>query len=177
MRLVDFITNSFVRITMNLVQNIFSSAVVIGTTITTIAFANPTSAAQTGTYVKVDLTTQSATLYKNGTADKTFQILTGKDSTPTPTGTFKINNNRQYTPGGNKITLTGSYGTAKVGIWNPFIGNSIAFHNAPWRQEYEFGNTKRRKKNGSHGCINMRFGDALYLYKNTKSGTPVYVSK
>jgi lipoprotein-anchoring transpeptidase ErfK/SrfK len=159
------------------VQNIFSTAMLVGASVSSIAFANPSYAASSGTYVKVNLTNQSATLYKDGSPDKTFQILTGKDSTPTPTGTFKINGNRQYTPSGNKITLTGSYGTAKVGIWNPFIGNSIAFHNAPWRQEYEFGNTQRRKKFGSHGCINMRYSDALYLYKNTKAGTPVFVSK
>jgi lipoprotein-anchoring transpeptidase ErfK/SrfK len=163
-------------------NKVFSAATILGITISTVLAAKPIEAvpsptASTSTYVKVNLTKQSATLYKNNTEDRTFQILTGSDKNPTPTGKFKINGNRQYTPGGNNITLTGSYGTAKVGIWNPFVGNSIAFHNAPWRKEYEFGNTERRKKNGSHGCINMRYSDALYLYKNTKSGTPVYVSK
>jgi lipoprotein-anchoring transpeptidase ErfK/SrfK len=143
-------------------NKVFSAATILGITISTVLAAKPIEAvpsptASSGTYVKVN--------------------LTGSDKNPTPIGKFKINGNRQYTPGGNNITLTGSYGTAKVGIWNPFVGNSIAFHNAPWRKEYEFGNTERRKKNGSHGCINMRYSDALYLYKNTKSGTPVYVSK
>jgi lipoprotein-anchoring transpeptidase ErfK/SrfK len=169
-------------IKMIALNKVFSNAAMLGISISTIFAVNPTLAApspiaSSGTYVKVNLTKQSATLYKNNTVDRTFQILTGSDKNPTPTGTFKINGNRQYTPGGNYITLTGSYGTAKVGIWNPFVGNSIAFHNAPWRKEYEFGNTERRKKNGSHGCINMRYSDALYLYKNTKSGTTVYVSK
>lgn len=163
---------------MSILKNFLTaSTVAVITTFssqTTIAEVSPTASS---TLVRINLTSQTATLYKNNTMVKTFQVMTGSDKNPTPTGTFKINNNRDYTPNGNNIVLTGSYGTARVGIWNPFIRNSIAFHNAPWRKEYEFGNPQRRKKFGSHGCVNMRYNDALYLYNNTKPGTTVIVSK
>ncbi len=183
-KIVVYINICFVNNNVINFSNFIKIVSVLGIVVSPLAIANPinaqettTSTSSSSTVVKVNLTNQTATLFKNNKKDKTFQILTGSNRNPTPTGTFKINGNRQYTPGGNYITLRGSYGTAKVGIWNPFIGNSIAFHNAPWRSEYEFGNAERRKKYGSHGCINMRYNDALYLYKNTKPGNTVIVSK
>lgn len=104
-----------------------------------------------------------------------YQILTGSDENPTPTGIFAINNNREIS-NTNSIELNGSYGTANVAVWNSFIDNSIAFHNAPWRQPWEFGNTKRRILNGSHGCVNMDLDDARDLYKRTYVGTAVIVT-
>ncbi len=131
-----------------------------------------------GLILWVDIKRQRLSVFKKSTKKfiTSYQIITGKDGYQTPTGSFFINSNREYDPDGNNIELRGSYGSAYVQIWNPFVGNSIAFHNAPWRQQYEFGSTARRGKFGSHGCVNMDLDDAKDLWKRTSNGTRVIVT-
>ncbi|MGL4758036.1 MAG: L,D-transpeptidase [Patescibacteria group bacterium] len=103
-----------------------------------------------------------------------YQILTGKNSKPTPTGVFYTNSNRQISSK-TDIKLTGSYGTALVSVWIPFIDNMIAFHDAPWRAQWEFGNKKQQEIKGSSGCINMDSQDVRhfwkYLFETKRPGT------
>lgn len=132
-----------------------------------------------GQIVWVDLKTQRVSVFKNKKFVVSYQVLTGSDANPTPTGTFKISNLGEYDPDGG-VELNGSYGTAYVSVWNPITfadGNEIAFHNAPWRTDWEFGRTTWRPENGSHGCINMSLLDSLDLYNRTRPGTVVYISK
>jgi lipoprotein-anchoring transpeptidase ErfK/SrfK len=128
--------------------------------------------------VWVDLKRQRASLFNKSTKKliTSYQIISGKKDYETPTGSFFINGNREFDPTGNNIELNGSYGSAYVQVWNPFIGNQIAFHNAPWRSPWEFGNTTNFINNGSHGCINMDPEDAPDLYKRTRNGTRVLVT-
>jgi lipoprotein-anchoring transpeptidase ErfK/SrfK len=129
--------------------------------------------------VWADLKTQRVSVFKNKKFVVSYQVLTGSDKNPTPTGTFKISNLGEYDPDGG-IELNGSYGSALVSVWNPITfadGNEIAFHNAPWRSDWEFGRTTWRPQNGSHGCINMSLLDSLDLYNRTRPGTVVYISK
>ena len=60
-----------------------------------------------------------------------------------------------------------------VHYWMPIYGD-IGLHDAPWRSS--FGRTIY-KYNGSHGCINLQYKTAKYIYKNAPVGTKVKVVK
>ena len=51
---------------------------------------------------------------------------------------------------------------------------SYGMHDATWRSKSQFG-TDRYTYDGSHGCVNMPYDAARYLYKNADKGTPVIV--
>jgi lipoprotein-anchoring transpeptidase ErfK/SrfK len=167
--------------TVTVVQSIATSTAQASTVVVQTKWdprLNNVTTGKDGLIVWVDIKKQRLSIFSRSNKKfiTSYQILTGKDGYETPTGSFFINGNREYDPNGNTIELTGSYGTAKVQIWNPFVNNEIAFHNAPWRSPSEFGSTSRRPKYGSHGCVNMDGDDALDLYKRTKNGTRVLVT-
>ena len=59
-----------------------------------------------------------------------------------------------------------------VDRWMPFDGG-IGLHDASWRSD--FGGDAYL--NGSHGCVNMRFEDADYVFDRVDVGTNVLVHK
>ena len=99
-------------------------------------------------------------------------VVTGtKGKTDTPTGNYVLRSyNKQY-----DTTLRGSYGSAHVYYWMPFIGNSIGFHDAAWRSTSDFNNNSTYTYNGSHGCVNMLSYDAQTLYSSLNNDTAVLV--
>lgn len=128
--------------------------------------------------VWVDLTKQRMSIFQSNEFVTSYQILSGKTTTPTPPGTYKVNA-RIFRPDDN-YNLYSAKGeiTAKVSYWIPFIGNLYAFHNASWRQFNEFGNTKVRPLRGSHGCINMSYADVEDFYTNyATKGLVVHITK
>jgi hypothetical protein len=113
--------------------------------------------------------------------ESTYPVITGKASTPTPSGVFRINSNREYIPNGG-VVLAGQGYQARVSVWNTISGdsissNSIGFHDASWRTPSELGLKNRKPNHGSRGCINMTLADALELYNKTKVGTWVLITK
>ena len=44
----------------------------------------------------------------------------------------------------------------------PFVGNAIGFHDATWQPG--FGGSMYMDGYGSHGCVNLSYGDAEALY-------------
>jgi lipoprotein-anchoring transpeptidase ErfK/SrfK len=132
--------------------------------------------------IVIKISEQKASLFQKNKFGKmefvrSFKVVTGKDKTPTPTGIFSINANRQITPGKNGVELNGSYGKAYVGVWLPFLDNQIALHNAPWRNPDEFGDVNNFRLKGSHGCVNMDRQDVEWLYNNLPNKTKVLVIK
>lgn len=55
----------------------------------------------------------------------------------------------------------------------PFDGG-IGLHDATWRNKFG-GNIYINK--GSHGCVNLPYQTAEYIYENVKVGTKVLVHK
>ena len=141
---------------------------------------NSVKPSRDGIIIWVNISRQRVSVFKNKKFVTSYQVVTGKNSTPTPLGTFKITNNKEYDPDGN-VELNGSYGTAYVHTWNPFSagnGNEYAFHDADgWRSYDEYGNTSVYPYDGSHGCVNMHAGDARQLYNTTNVGTVVHITK
>ena len=59
----------------------------------------------------------------------------------------------------------------KCNFWNNVSLCGIGLHDSTWRGGYFGGEIY--KYNGSHGCINMSYDDAKYVYDNVPYGTPV----
>lgn len=118
--------------------------------------------------IKISISKQKLYFYKKGKLVYRAPIVTGqKYEHDTPTGTFKIRGKAR------NIYLVGDDYRNFVHYWMPIYGD-IGLHDAPWRSS--FGSTIY-KYNGSHGCINLSYKTAKYIYKNAPVGTKVKVVK
>ena len=122
----------------------------------------------TRTFIRVDISSQSIVFYKNGKVKVRGSVVTGKNSTPTPTGTYKIRSKAK------NVHLIGDDYDVLVHFWMPFIGNSYGLHDAPWRSA--FGG-HIYPAGGSHGCINLPYNVAAKIYKYAPVGTKLIVRK
>ena len=125
----------------------------------------------------VDTARQRLTLFEDKKFVVSYQITTGKNATPTPTGTFKLNYTSNHANDGLSLRNANGGVTAKVTYWMPFVDDMIAFHNASWRQSWEFGKITHSKTNGSNGCVNMSYSDIADMYSRVEKGTVVHVTK
>ena len=118
-------------------------------------------------FVIVDLDKQTLYLY-NGT-DQYIQtpITSGKDSTPSDKGLFKIYYKSRNTP------LIGDDYNVTVDYWMNY-NNGEGLHDASWRSVF---GTESYHTNGSHGCINIPPHLADDVYEYTQVGTKVLVHK
>ena len=112
-------------------------------------------------WIEVDLTNQTLTAWQGETAVMHTSVSTGTPATPTVTGTFniswKLDSQRMTGPG---------YDLPGV-PWVMYFYQGYAIHGAYWHNN--FGATM------SHGCVNMRPGEAGILYEWAPEGTEVYV--
>ena len=120
-----------------------------------------------GKLIEIDLTDQIVSLYCENDILMRSKTVTGKSSTPTNIGSFKI-----YAKEKDRY-LKGADYNSHVDFWMPFDGG-IGLHDATWRKQ--FGG-EIYKKNGSHGCVNLPYDVAEYIYNNVKVGTKVLVHK
>jgi lipoprotein-anchoring transpeptidase ErfK/SrfK len=122
------------------------------------------------TRIVVDLSDKRVTLYKNGRKVLSATAAIGAPATPTPTGSFYVN--QRLIP----TDPTGPFGPGAVGIsafsnvltgWTQ--GGPIAIHgtNAPW----SIG------KAVSNGCIRLPNATLRRVFAQALSGTPVLIRK
>jgi len=117
-------------------------------------------------WIEVDLTHQRATLYRGTTKVTTYVIASGRRPLVTHAGTWYVwyktpmQDMKGLNPDGSKYV-------AKDVRWISFFHNGEGFHAAPWVSN--FGTPH------SHGCINMRTGEAKELYDWAPLGTMVKV--
>ena len=117
-------------------------------------------------YIKVSISKQKLWYYKYGKLQYTSYVVTGqKYSHDTPTGIFKIRGKAR------EIYLIGPDYKSFVNYWMPIYGD-IGLHDATWR--WTFGGDIYTY-NGSHGCINLPFKTAKYIFNNVHVGTTVKV--
>jgi lipoprotein-anchoring transpeptidase ErfK/SrfK len=120
------------------------------------------------TRVEVDLSAHRLTLFRDGERVLTTRIGIGAEYTPTPTGSYYVNQLlRADNPGG-------AYGPGAIGIsaYSPTLrdwkqGGPIAIHgtNAP----------SSVGRSVSHGCIRVQNAVLLRLYRIVRPGSPVVV--
>ena len=113
---------------------------------------------QAGHSIDVDLGRQILIIQTNGRTDDVFDISSGKPSTPTPRGSFRLT--RQIS--GLRISDLGQ-------LWRPkYFTGGYALHGSPSVPAYA----------ASHGCVRMTNQEIDFLWSSglAELGTPVTLS-
>lgn len=120
-----------------------------------------------------DDSTKTLTVRRNGAVVKTMPISMGKNSTPTPNGTYTIGDRFE-----RLIMDSSTYGVPsnspngyrlEVDWATQMSYSGVYVHSAPWSVGSQ-GST-----NVSHGCLNVSPENAEWFYDNTKRGDVVEV--
>lgn len=120
-----------------------------------------------GTFVVTDLGEQMTYLYCN--TDMVFETVctTGKDSTPTRTGAFKISELEDHRYFSEEAQATE--------LWGRFDGGNGYHDGEGWENIKYFGSQSYRKRKGSKGCVRLPYAAARFLRKHFKIGTKVLI--
>ena len=108
-------------------------------------------------YIVINIRNHTLTLYRNGAIFKVYHIAVGKESTPTPKGTFHIKN-KALNPGG-------PFGARWMGL--SATGGSYGIHGT--------NDPSSIGKNVSNGCIRMHNKDVIELFPLVPVGTAVKI--
>lgn len=125
--------------------------------------------AQSRVELFIDNTTKHLTVQENGAAIRSMPVSLGKPSTPSSSGTMVIMDKKVQTV----FDTTGEPGDqyrADISYAQRLTWGGEFIHAAPWSVGDQGFN------NVSHGCINMSWGDAEWLFGMTHVGDPVTVS-
>ena len=108
-------------------------------------------------WIDVDLSEQRVVAYEGAVPVADFLVSTGKQATPTVTGTFRIwaKTPVQDMYGGNRAA--GDFYFLEDVEWVQYFHEDYGFHGAYWHDN--FGQPMSR------GCINMDNADAQWLYE------------
>ncbi len=114
-------------------------------------------------WIQVDLSSQRLTAWKGGTPVYAVTVSTGKKSTPTRTGVFRVQTKLR------KTRMRGrNYNLPNV-PYTMYYQGGYAIHGAYWHRR--FGTPV------SHGCVNVAPNHAKWLFKWASVGTPVIVQR
>ena len=126
-----------------------------------------------GNLILVNLSTQTLYLYNKGECIFSTSIISGRSGFDTPTGEYYINSK------GMNVQLKGREQEEEwdthVNFWMPFIGGAYGLHDATWQPEWKFQDPSAHYAGGSHGCINLRYGDAATLFDMIDVGTKIII--
>ncbi|MEY2442902.1 MAG: hypothetical protein QOJ46_2328 [bacterium] len=132
--------------------------------------ADGTKVSTTPWHVVVSIATRSVHVYDKGRRVKTFKVVVGKPSTPTPRGEFFIEEGlrlpRKHV--GYPYALATS---ARSRVFKEFMGGpgQIAFHGIVNIPGSKMGSAT------SNGCIRMTTPALMWMAKHIKAGTPLTV--
>jgi LysM repeat protein len=115
----------------------------------------------TGKQIVVDLSDQMTFAYENGNLLGQFVVSTGLPGTPTVLGDYAI-----YIKLESQRMVGPDYDLPGV-PWIMYFYQGYGLHGTYWHNN--FGHPM------SHGCVNMRTGDAEWMYSWAPIGTPVHV--
>lgn len=123
------------------------------------------------TYCEVDLKKQHFWYYKNGKLEYECDIVSGMPTAErnTPGGVYKVWYKEKDKVLKGSLS-TGETWTTPVTYWNNISTFGIGLHDATW---HSYFGGDRYKYAGSHGCINMPFDAAKFVYEKVELGTPV----
>ena len=121
-----------------------------------------------GTYIDVNIDTQTVTCFADGVAIYQCACVSGDvlRHRDTPRGTFQMTT---HTPG---KYLKGPTWYCWVDYWMEFGHTQCGLHDASWRTAFG-GNIYQT--NGSHGCVNLSHADAAAIFGMYGIGTTVVV--
>ena len=136
-------------------------------------------------FVVVDISSQTLKLYENNSVILESPVVTGKPSTPTDIGDFKIysiTHNRYLVGPGYKsyvdvmMKYNKNEGLHDAEYHKDYDENGNVVKSHGWRDLSEFGG-ETYINNGSHGCVNMPHDKAIEVSKHVSIGTRVLVKK
>lgn len=117
-------------------------------------------------WIDVNLSTQRLVAYEGNRVVQSFLVTSGKPSTPTVTGVFRI-----FSKVKSERMRGADYDLMNVPWTMYFAGGGYAIHGAPWRGVYGAGT----QAEGSHGCVNSPVNEVAQLYQWAPLGTTVIV--
>ena len=121
-----------------------------------------------GDFIVISLSDQKLWLVRDGRIISKIGIVSGKPSSPTVTGNFRILS-KEY----SRI-LRGPGYASWVQYWMPFHGG-YGIHDANWQPYSAFSNSNYYRWGGSHGCVNVHPGSMGFIYNNSYVGMRVIV--
>lgn len=123
------------------------------------------------TYIEVDIQNQHMWYYKDESLVLDTDVVTGRPTTPTPTGIFYVWNKESPSVlrGSNE---DGSKYETPVTYWMPIDWSGVGIHDAYWQPT--FGGDWW-KEHGSHGCVNTPPGVMKDLFAKVSEDTPVLI--
>jgi len=131
---------------------------------------NGTQAGSTPWYVAVSRSARRATIYRAGRVARTFSVIVGRPSMPTPAGQFFVA--EIVTEGYGAVTgpyalLTSAYSN----VLQEFDGGpgQVALHG-------RVGLPEPLGTASSHGCVRFANGDITWLAQHVGAGTPITIS-
>ncbi len=131
-----------------------------------------------GKYIQVNLSDQKLYQIEGNTLVKTYIVSTGKWSTPTPRGTFRIGvkHPRAYSAGfGLYMPYWMNILGTPDGSGSELRTGEYGLHELPeWPNGYKEGQSHLGTP-VSHGCVRLGVGDAAAIYAWADSGTPVVI--
>ncbi|MGN1337412.1 MAG: L,D-transpeptidase [Candidatus Coprovivens sp.] len=134
----------------------------------------------TGTFVVVDISDQELKLYVDNEVILDTPVVTGKESTPTHEGLFKvysISHNRYLTGPGYKSWVDYFFAfNDGEGLHDAEYHTCDAIGDHGWRNEREFGG-ETYIRSGSHGCVNMLHDAVEVVDQHVYMDMPVLVKK
>lgn len=124
------------------------------------------AAAPSGRSIVVDVSEQRLTAFESGQVVNTFLVSTGTPGYESPRGSFSIGR-KQYSKWYHGYNRNGSYWSYPNTLYNMNFTSSYYLHGAYWHNN--FGHKM------SHGCINISYPNAEWLWNFGEVGTPVVV--
>ncbi|MCZ9293510.1 L,D-transpeptidase [Corynebacterium meitnerae] len=122
---------------------------------------------------KVDNSTKTLTVYRNGEEVKSFAIALGRDNSyDTPNGTYVVGDKHDSLVMDSRtygLSLEAGGYVTPVNYATQLSWSGIYVHSAPWAT-WAMGQT-----NVSHGCINATPADAQWYMNTVKRGDPVEI--
>lgn len=122
---------------------------------------------------KVDNSTKTLTVYRNGEEVKSFAIALGRDNSyDTPNGTYVVGDKHDSLVMDSRtygLSLEAGGYVTPVNYATQLSWSGIYVHSAPWAT-WAMGLT-----NVSHGCINATPADAQWYMNTVKRGDPVEI--
>ncbi|MEH7347923.1 Ig-like domain-containing protein [Gottfriedia acidiceleris] len=123
-----------------------------------------------GQLIIINTNTNKLSYYNKGKLVKTFSVATGKASSPTPTGKFKIVNKIKNRPWYKENIPGGAPNNPLGKRWMGLsVGSAYGIH----------GNANESSigKSVSHGCIRMHNSEIEWLFDQINVGTTVIIAK
>lgn len=115
-------------------------------------------------WIEIDLSEQKLRAWEGNRQVMEYVISSGKSSTPTPEGEFRIWVKLRYTKMEGGSRLKGDYYSLPNVPWVMYFNKGYGIHGAYWHMRFGVP--------VSHGCINMRIADAGSLFNWAAPAVP-----